>query len=466
MDSPQRHPPHPYPLFLDLTDADVLVVGAGGVAERRVTTLLESGARVTVVAPLATNELRASAAAGQLSFLERGFEDGDVKGHALVFSATGVADVDRAVSRAARAAGAFVNVADDTLASDFHVPAIERRGRIQVAVGTGGAAPGLAAKLRDRLAAGIGPEWARLADLLGEVRVVARASIADSATRMRALKRAADDADLLAAVARGQQPSASEVLEHALSDIAQAAPSTVPTGAFVSIVGAGPGAPDLITMRGLERLRSADVIVYDDLVDRRLLEHAASHAELIYGGKRGWRETTGRPTPELLVQRAAEAGGRHVVRLKGGDPSVFGRLDEEIAALKAAGVPFEIVPGVTSALAAAAAATVPLTARGESTSVTLAAAIASGGEDEVADLLPLVRAGGTVVVYMGLRALATIADRLMSQSIDPSIPITIISGASTPAEQIVRTSLGRVESDLKASRTPSPAIVIIGRVAG
>lgn len=465
MPSSPEQQPHPYPLFLELADADVLVVGGGAVAQRRVSTLIESGARVTVVAPQATPELEAGAAGNRLTIVRRGFEDDDVRGRVLVFSATGDVAVDCAVSRAARAAGAFVNVADDTAASDFHVPAIERRGRIQLAIGTGGAAPGLAAKLRDRLSAGIGPEWVRLADLLGEVRVLARSSVADSATRMRALRRAAGDADLLAAVARGERSAPQEVLEHAFDDTAKSTPSAIPPGAFVSIVGAGPGAPDLITVRGLERIRSADVVIYDDLVDRRMLDHAA-HAELIYGGKRGWHEMSGRPSPELLAQRALEADGRHVVRLKGGDPSVFGRLDEEIAALEAAGVPYEVVPGVTSALAAAAAAKVPLTARGESASVTLATAIASGSEAEVADLLPLVRAGGTVTVYMGLRALTVIAERLIAEAIDPTVPVTIVSGASTPAEQIVRTSLGRVAFDLEASQPASPAIVIIGRVAG
>lgn len=470
MNEPTGSTAHPYPLFLDVRGTAVLIVGGGPVAERRLATLLESGAEVTVIAPGVTTAIADAAATGRIAWHPRRFVHQDTDGFRLVFSATGLAEVDQAVARAAHATGALVNVADDAASSDFHVPAIERRGPIQIAVGTGGAAPGLAALLRDRFAATIAPEFIGLAELLGEMRRIARRSIPDAASRMRVLARAAGDPDLRAAIACGSTPSPEAALstfldaESADSDIASGAPTQ--TGARVSIVGAGPGAPDLITARGLDRIRTADVIVYDDLIDRRLLEHAVPTAELVYAGKRGWAPDEGRrPGPDLLVERATEGGGRHVVRLKGGDPSVFARLDEEIAALDGAGIPYDIVPGVTAALAAAASAKLPLTARGTSASVTLVTAVASGDTDEANDLVPLVRAGGTVVVYMGLRNLGAITERLIEAGIDPVLPVAVISAASSPDERVVRTTLACATDDVIASHIASPALVVLGRVA-
>lgn len=459
---------YPYPLFLGVEGALVLVVGGGVVAERRVATLIASGALVTVVAPEATETLATLAREGGLEWHPRDFAPADTAGARLVFAATGIDAVDRRVAEAARATGAFVNVADDAALSDFHVPAIKRRGAIQLAVGTGGAAPGLAARLRDRLATGISPEVVRLADLLGEMRVVARRTVTDSSVRMRALSAAATDSELLARLARGESPSPEAELDRALGRLNDGATEerlSAPASAHVSIVGAGPGAPDLITARGLERIRTADVVIYDDLIDRRLLDEAPATAELVYAGKRGWRDDHDRPGPDAIVERATEGTGRHVVRLKGGDPSVFGRLDEEIAALEAAGVPYEIVPGVTSALAAAASAHLPLTARGVSSSLTLAAAISSGSSDEVANLLPLVCAGGTVAVYMGLRALGTIADQLIAGGIEPTLPVAIVSAASTPAEKVLHAELASAAVVARDHAMQSPAIVILGAVA-
>lgn len=466
-----------YPLLLDLTGRNVLVVGGGPIAERRVAGLLECGARVRVVAPRITEGLSELAASSRIQWEPRTFEREDVASCALVFSATGVADVDSVVAAAARERGIFVNSADDVPGCDFYVPAVERRGDIVIAVGTGGGSPALAARLRDRFAAALGPEWERLAGLLAKVRRLARETLPDRAERTRVLTAAARDDALLAALARGEDPQPAEVLRRfgahdAANNVGAVsiAEPTIGERAFVSLVGAGPGAPDLLTVRAYERVREADVIVYDDLVDREVLSQARADAELVYCGKRGWRDCPRRPGPALLVQRALEAGGKRVVRLKGGDPSVFGRSTEEIAALDAAGVPYEIVPAVTAALAAAAAARIPLTERGIAGSLTLATGVAVGGgagtegDPTPADIASLIRAGSTVAIYMGLRVLPEVTASLARAGVSADLPVAVVGSASLPGETVLTGTIGDIAEKVAEAAVPSPAIVVIGRV--
>lgn len=458
---------HLFPLFLDLHDRAVLVVGAGTVAERRVDMLLRCGASITLVAPTATTVLRELAAANHLKWVDREFAEKDLEGQSIVFTATGLHDTDQTITAAARALGIFVNAADHTALCDFHVPATERRGDIQVAVSTGGSAPGLAAVIRDRIARSLGPEWELLARRLRDVRLLARTTVPDSSARMDAVRRASADQTLLAAIARGHEPSSSVILERALAGLPFVSEESSPAvEGRVSIVGAGPGDPALITLLGLEKLRSADVVVHDDLVDRRLLSEAPPHAEFIYSGKRGWKGGHDRPGPELLVGLARE--GRHVVRLKGGDPGIFGRLDEEIRAIRDGGVPFEIVPGITAAVASAAAARMPLTQRHGSPSVTLTSAIATANGDETlnrSEIVALVRAGGTVAVYMGLRSLPELERALLEANMDPQLPAAVIQGAFTPEQTIVSSTLSELAVAVSVAGIGSPALVILGEVA-
>lgn len=455
-----------YPVMFDLAGRRVLVVGAGVIARRRIEGLLEAGASVTVVAPSAVDAIAEHDAAGRLAWHQRPFDGADVDGAALVLTATGDPAVDGAVAAAARAVGVPVNAADDDANCDFHLPAVARRGLITIAVGTAGAAPALAALLRDRIAAWLGPEWERFAAVLGEARVAARQRFNDPATRMRVLREAAESTETLAAIARGENVTAETVLDG--PDVC-AASGEGDSRALVSLVGAGPGAPDLLTLRAYERLRQADVVLYDDLVDRRVLDAAPAHAELVYAGKRGWRSGPLRPGPEALVRYAQEAGGKRVVRLKGGDPSIFGKSAEEIAVLEDAGVPYEIVPGVTAALAAAAAARMPLTERGTAGSVTLATAISMGTEDpdepSAAELASLVRAGRTVAVYMGLRALPRLIQALRDAGVPDSLPAAAVGAASLPNERCVKATLGTIEQAVSEAEIASPALLILGGVA-
>lgn len=474
----------PYPAFLDLRSRRALVVGGGEVAARKTKTLLCSGAKITVVSPLVCEALEQMEADGAVVLERRTFSPSDIVDCTLVFAVTGIATVDTAVAEAARSAGALANLAGDPEECDFLVPASGTRGAIQIAVGTAGTSPGLAVRLRDRIITALGPEWEEFAELLGRMRSVAHDVIPDAATRQRALARAANDDALLAAVARGEKMDPKETLlgmvESVFDGVASGAAADVPNGAFVSLVGAGPGSPGLLTLLGHDRVASADVIVYDDLVDSRVLSAARHDAELVYAGKRGWREGPARPdTGELLVTKAREGQGKRVVRLKGGDPMVFGRAGEEMSTLEAAGVPCEVIPGVTAALAAAAGARIPLTLRGVSNSVTFVAgnsateapAAATGLGDAtgasgppVESLASAALSGGTLCIYMGLKGLREISTGLISRGVDAELPVAVVEGASSETQRCVRGTLATIAEAVEAAEIASPALVIVGRV--
>jgi uroporphyrin-III C-methyltransferase / precorrin-2 dehydrogenase / sirohydrochlorin ferrochelatase len=482
MASMERNGAMPYPAFLDLAGRKVLVVGAGAVAARKLQTLSATGARIVVVAPEVCEPIAQMEREGAIVLERRAFTGADAAGCALVFAATGIAEVDWAVAEAARVAGAFVNVAGAPATGDFHVPASGSRGVIQVAVGTTGTSPGLAGRLRDRFLGALGPEWERFAELLGAMRSVGREVLPDAGMRQRALARAANDDSLLAAVARGETVSPSGALLRAAEGSWSARDALVPEGAFVSLVGSGPGSPGLLTRLGYERISSADVIVYDDLVDRRVLSDARADAELVYAGKRGWCEGPPRPvTGDLLVSKALEGSGRRVVRLKGGDPLVFGRAGEEIATLEEAGVPYEIVPGVTAALAAAAGVRIPLTLRGISDSLTLATgnsatdppAPATGlpgpGEASgppIASLASAALSGGTLCIYMGLKGLADICAALVDRGVSEGLPVAVVEGAYSESQKSVHGTLASIAGIVEAAEIDSPAMVIVGAVVG
>lgn len=484
-DGPGCSQPLLYPLFANLADCRVLVVGAGEVAVRKTRSLLTSDARVTVVAPEVCAAMEVLVAEHRIALERRTFQSEDVRGAVLVFAATGNAAADAAVAEAARAAGALVNLADAPEQADFVVPASGNRGVIHIAVSTSGTSPGLAVRLRDRFLASLAPEWERFAELLGAMRVVGRQAVPERSLRQRALAAAAADDALLAEIARDEpidplQALRTQVVRVEASD--EAVAFEPGSRAFVSLVGAGPGSPDLLTMRGHDRIAAADVIVYDDLVDRSALSAARPDAELIYAGKRGWRDGPERPdTGELLVQRAKEGSGRRVVRLKGGDPMVFGRAAEEMATLQAAGVPFEIVPGVTAALAAAAGSKIPLTLRGISNSLTMVAgnsatepAAPSTGLGQtvgesgppVASLASAALSGGTLCIYMGLKGLSDISASLIALGVSADLPVAVIEQAGSETQRCVRGVLETIAGLVENAGVSSPAIVVVGRVVG
>ena len=386
------------PIFRNVSGRPCLVVGGGPVAQRKAEMLLRAGARVTVVAPHATAALRAWRKSGRIDLIAREFMPDDVSGGALVFAATGRADVDAAVSAAALRADVAVCVVDAPALSDFIMPSIVDRSPVIVAVSTGGAAPVLARQIRAAIEALLPADLGRLADAAERLRAAVRARIPSFSDRRRFWDGFFRNWRVGALIARGAAAGAQP--DAALMDRAMAP-------GHVAIVGAGPGDPDLLTLKALQRLQDADVIIYDRLIGDRVLDYARRDAERIYVGKAPGRHSYGQAEIcALLAHHALD--GKRVVRLKGGDPFIFGRGGEERAWLLARGIAVEVVPGITAAAGCAAEAGIPLTHRGASQSVTYLTG-ASGGTVPDYDWDALARLSGTLVFYMGVGTAAAIA---------------------------------------------------------
>ncbi len=450
------------PLFVDLTGRVCVVVGGGQLAERRTRSLLQGGATVTVVAPESTAGIAALAAEGALTLLPRAYQATDLDGAFLAVAATGDAEVDAAVATHARAAGCLLNAGSDAAEGDTIVPAQVRRGRLRIAVSASGASPTLAGSIRRDIEERYGPEWEAYLDALAAVRVLARTQLSDTAERQRVLELAADPA-LMQRVIDGLAEDPSALLEWLQDGAAQGAASA---GPHVALVGAGPGDPGLITAKGLARVRACEVLIYDHLVDERLVAQAPMHAERIYVGKRGGHDYIKQPAiNDLIIVKALEGAGRRVVRLKGGDPYVFGRGGEEALALLDAGVPFEVVPGVSSGVAVPASAGIPVTHRGLSTSVTFV----TGHEDptkerEDVDWARIGASAETLCIFMGVRNAASIASGLMTGGRPADEPVAVIRWGATPRQETLVTTLSELPDAIARAKFTPPALLVVGRV--
>jgi uroporphyrin-III C-methyltransferase / precorrin-2 dehydrogenase / sirohydrochlorin ferrochelatase len=441
------------PVFLDLQAAPALLVGGGRIAARKLALLRSAGARVTVVAPAACPEIATQAGRGEIAWHARPFEAGDVAGSRVVFAATDDESVNDAVSRAARAAGIPVNVADDGARSSFILGAIVDRSPLLVAISSGGAAPMLATAVRARLEALLDESWSRLAGFADRWRQAIRRARPAVAARRR-LYEWLLEGPVAEAVRAGREPEADRLIESAL---AKQAPE--PRG-FVSLVGAGPGDPELLTLRALRALQSADVILADRLVGPAILARARREAEVVDVGK-----TAGGPGESqerinrLLVHHARR--GRRVVRLKGGDPLVFGRGGEEAGWLARHGVPFEIVPGITAALGCAAYAGIPLTDRRFAETLHFVTAHGADAADRI-DWKRLAGRRQTLVVYMGVAAAARVRERLLEARLPAATPVAIVENGTLPGQRVLLTDLAGLESTVAAADVRSPALLIIG----
>ena len=458
-----------YPVFLNLRGRRAVVIGGGAVAEQKVLGLLSAGAHVTVVSPETTPRLAELAVAGGIDLRRRPYRSGDLAGAWLAIAGTDDRAANAQVWAEAEREGVLLNAVDDLGHCSFIAPAIHREGSITVAVSTSGKSPALAARLRQRVARLVGPAEARLCELLGELRPELAARVPDSHERTALWYRIVDS-DVIEFVRRGDDESAhrriDELLEEALPVHGQCRAAGLPahgaTGT-VYLIGAGPGVPGLITAKGLEILRSADVVVYDRLVAPSLLAEAPPGAERVFVGKRPHSSGADLAQSEinaLLVERARR--GLTVVRLKGGDPFVFGRGAEECEALRAAGVPFRVVPGVTSAIAVPAAAGIPVTHR----RLASAFAVVTGHECEGVSNLDweaLARVP-TLVVLMGLSALPEITARLLEHGADHDTPAAAIASGTLPAQRVVVATLATLAARVAEEGLEPPATVVVGEV--
>jgi uroporphyrin-III C-methyltransferase/precorrin-2 dehydrogenase/sirohydrochlorin ferrochelatase len=439
------------PIFLSLAGRRCLVVGGGAMAARRSRQLLDAGARVTVNAPELCGELAGLVADGCVAHAASTFEAGLVRDAYLVIAATDDSAVNASVYAAGERFGRLVNAVDDPAHSHFIMPAIVERAPVVVAISTGGAAPALARRLRERLEAWLPSRLGRLAALARSWRATVKSRIADAEERRRFWDDMFDG-EVADHVLAGREAQAQRALARALNE------SPREQRGNVALVGAGPGNPDLLTLRALRLLQDADVIVHDRLVSADVLARARRDAELVYAGKAPGRQAMSQEEINATLVRLARAG-RRVVRLKGGDPFVFGRGGEELDALRDAGIDVEVVPGITAALGCAASVGIPLTHRDHAHGLV----VVSGHED--VDYASLADAGLTLAIYMGSGRLGTLTAGLIAHGRAHSTPAALVENGTTAQERVVTGTLGDIARRARAAGIGSPALLFIGDVA-
>lgn len=446
-----------YPLFADLTGLPVLVVGGGHVAERKTVALLAAGARVRIGAPALTSPLLLQVEEGKIEHLASAFQPAWLDGMWLVIAATDDPELNARVAAEAQVRRIFANVVDAPALSRFQVPSVVDRAPLTVAVSTGGAAPVIARRVREMLEAQLDHAWGALTALAQRYRTRIAQRWPDLAER-RAFYDWLHDGPVMAALRNAQPDDAERFLIDALSG----EPATSPKGSVV-LVGAGPGDPGLITLRALRALNQADVILHDSLVSDAVLALARRDAERIDVGKRcGGRHTQQAQIHQLLFDLASN--GRRVVRLKGGDPFVFGRGGEEMEYLREHGICCEVVPGITAAVACAAYAGVPLTHREHARSVHLLTGHGKESLDAM-DWPALAQDHQTLAVYMGVARLDEFTQRLLEHGRRSDTPFVIIENGTLPQQRVLRGVLSELPARAREYAIHPPALLIVGEVA-
>lgn len=462
-----------YPVMMDLKDRRCLVVGGGGVAARKVLGLLESGAKVTVVAPEVAGALQDLGARSAIRIHVREYRSDDLVGCHLVFAATDSEAVNREIAEACEVSGILVNVADDPDSGSFHLPARVQRGPLQIAVASTGQAPFAVRRLRRLLERRFGPEWNEWMTAATRYRDQVRALTSDPQVREALFERFFSetvDGDRVKARVPTEreecqwfnQMASLSSEERPKADPRQESSSPEASG-FVSLVGAGPGCPGLMTVRGRRRLVEADAVVYDRLAAPALPCDLKIDVELHPVGKTaGFHPIPQEEITAILVRLARE--GKKVVRLKGGDPYVFGRGGEEAEVLKANGVDFEVLPGVTSGIAASAWAGIPVTHRREVVSMTLVTgheAAKTDGPQVRWDLLAQDE-HATIVGYMGLTSLPKVVRSLLEGGMDPEMPAAMIERGTTAEHRSVISTVKELPDAVLEAKIEPPALFVIG----
>ncbi|BBL74331.1 siroheme synthase CysG [Methylomagnum ishizawai] len=450
------------PIFLKLAGQQCLVVGGGEVAARKVATLLKAGGAVTVLAPALGAALAPLAADRRIAHLAKVFEPADLAGFQLVISATDHREVNEQVHAAATRRNLPVNVVDCPELCSFIFPAIVDRSPVVIAVSTGGASPVLARLIRAKLESALPPAYGRLADLAEKFRQGVKQAVHEPHRRRHFWERALGGvvADLMFA---GREAEAERHLGNLLETERLGHADT--GGGFVSLVGAGPGDPDLLTLGALRAMQEADVVVYDRLVSPEVMALVRNDAEKIYAGKESSRHTLPQDQINALLARLAKQG-RRVVRLKGGDPFIFGRGGEEIETLMEEGIPFQVIPGITAASGCAAYAGIPLTHRDHAQAVTFVTGhLKQGGIGEL-DWERLARPGQTLVIYMGLQGLPQIRAALIGHGCAPDTPAALVQQGTTRHQRVITGTVDNLPGLVADAGVSAPTLVIVGGVVG
>jgi len=440
------------PIFADVRNQLCLVVGGGEVGKRKAGVLLEAGAKVRVVAPQIEPALAEQQ--GVQATVSR-FEAQHLDGVTLVIAATNDRSVNRQVSELARARNIPVNVVDDPELCSFIMPAIMDRSPLMVAFSSGGASPVLTRMMRGRLETMIPQKYSSLAGFAERYRELVKQRVTNPAKR-RIFWENVLEGVIAEKVLSGDEDSAETMLLQMLES-----EDNIVRGE-VYLVGAGPGDPDLLTFRALRLMQKADVVVYDNLVSKPIVDMTRRDAERIYVGKKRDDHTLRQEQiNELLVRLAKE--GKRVLRLKGGDPFIFGRGGEEIETLAAEGIPFQVVPGITAASGVSAYAGIPLTHRDHAQSCIFVTGHLKDGSMNL-DWDALARPKQTIVVYMGLHGLATLCAELVAHGLSGATPIAIVQQGTTKNQRVVTGTLATLPDNAEVGGLHAPTLIIVGSV--
>lgn len=447
------------PIFLNVKDAPALVVGSGTIAARKADLLLRAGCDLTVIAPDLGDELARLADSTSFKHKTGDISADDVKGCVVVFGCSQDETINQRLYDLATAAGILVNVSDKTEHCSFIMPAVVDRSPLLIAISSGGTSPLLTRTLKARFETSIPAAYGRLAEFAGSYRDRIKALIPNLTRRRRFW-----ETMLSGAVAEhlfSSQLEQAETLMDSLLEQAAVA-GDQPPGGEVYLVGTGPGDPDLLTFRALRLMQQADVVLYDRLIGDGILNLVRRDAERIYVGKLPHNHAVPQEEIGNMLIRLAQQGKR-VLRLKGGDPFMFGRGGEEIEALSENGIAFQVIPGVTAASGCASYAGIPLTHRDHAQSCIFVTGHEKEGELNL-NWKTLIQPRQTVVLYMGLSSLATITGGFISHGADPATPAAIIENGTRPDQRVITGTLESLTAQSAEAGVKSPALIIIGSV--
>ncbi len=444
------------PIFLDVKEKPCVIVGGGEVAARKAGLLLRAGARVRVVAPVLGETLTGLKKQGKIEHEQREYAPEDLNVACLIIAATDDATINDRISAQARRLRIPVNVVDQPALSSFIMPSIIDRSPVIAAVSTGGASPVLARLIRARLESLIPSGYGRLAELASRFRERVKARFSDAADRRRFWEEVMQGG-IAERVFSGHLEEANQLMEAALNRKNPA------SGAGeVYLIGGGPGDPDLLTFRALRLMQRADVVVYDRLVAEPVLDLVRRDAERIYAGKENSHHVMRQEDINRTLVRLAKQGKR-VVRLKGGDPFIFGRGGEEIDTLAEEGIPFQVVPGITAASGCASYAGIPITHRDYAhAAVFVTGHLKDGSLDLNWDML--VQPQQTVVFYMGLIGLPVICRELLAHGISPDMPAALVQQGTTPRQRVYTGTVSTLPEIAEKEQPEAPTLIIIGEV--
>ena len=445
------------PLFFDLKNRAVLIVGGGDVALRKARLLEKAGAQITVISPIINQALKDLAVNTQGNALNKEYDSESLSGFTLVVAATDNRAVNKKVSEDAKQTNVPVNVVDHPELCSFIFPAIVDRSPIIAAVSSGGSSPVLARLLRAKLETVLPATYGRLATLAEKYRNQVKARF-EHINQRRGFWENILQGPVSELVFAGKEIEAEDLLKSELSG------SSLPNRELgeVYLVGAGPGDPDLLTFKSLRLMQQADVVIYDRLVSEPILNLCRRDAQMVYVGKARSDHAVPQEGINQLLVKHAKAGHR-VLRLKGGDPFIFGRGGEEIEELAEAGVPFQVVPGITAAAGCSSYSGIPLTHRDYAQSVRF---VTGHLKNNSADLpwAELVHPNQTIVFYMGLMGLPIICDQLIKHGMSASTPMALVQKGTTPQQKVVIASLDTMVEKLKENPVSAPTLIIVGEV--